>query len=173
MVSPATTPLHMKQHSCTHQQGISWLVRRAIAYSSITIHVSQSTDAAGIVHIEIEQVSTGGFKNNEERMLDWQWREKNDSFYGQVKGRSRWVNVADVEGDAYLTHGWSERWLHGPAGGEVVQSDAESLGKEPPWIAYQVWGFDEIDGGLRHVRRIVAKKGSEVHKVRLVYDWAK
>lgn len=53
--------------------------------------------------------------------------------------------------------------------GDVIWSHTESLGNG--WVADQVWGFAEVEGLRRHVRRVVSRKGKEVVRVRLVYDW--
>lgn len=70
-------------------QGVGWVVRQAAAYSAITITMKQYTDAAGAMHIDAEQASTGGIKSSEERVLDWEWKEKEDKIWGKVKGRAR------------------------------------------------------------------------------------
>lgn len=71
-------------------QGVSWLVRTAISYSSITITLNQYTDDDdGAVHLDMETVSTGGMTNSEERTLVWQWKEATDKIFGQVKSKSR------------------------------------------------------------------------------------
>ena len=35
----------------------------------------------------------------------------------------------------------------------------------------QIWGFEEIDGGRLFVRRVVVKKGEQIEKVKLVYNF--
>jgi hypothetical protein len=52
---------------------------------------------------------------------------------------------------------------------ELVQSWAVSQGGG--WTAEQVWGFEEIDGERFYTRRVVVRKGDEVERVRLVYDY--
>ena len=100
-------------------------------------------------------------------------REKDDKVFGKVQGKSRFVNIKDIEeDDAYLKDGWDKEWLDGDeVKGEVVESYAESVGKEPKWTAEQVWGFEKIGGERRYVRHIVVRKGKEVHKIKTVYDW--
>lgn len=70
-------------------QGIGWLVRQAVAYSNITVTLKQYTDDAGKVNIDIDQVSSGGLRSKEERVLDWEWREKEDGIFGKLKGQTR------------------------------------------------------------------------------------
>ncbi|KAK4990450.1 hypothetical protein LTR50_002473 [Elasticomyces elasticus] len=142
-------------------QGISWLVRRAIAYSTITLYAKEYVDDAKVYHIDIDQVSSpGSIKNREERALDWVFREKDDSFFGKVKGRTRWIKLEDVS-DEYMNQGWAKECVEG----EVIDAYVESVGGG--WVAEQIWGFAEVDGGRRHVRRSVVKKGKQVERVSL------
>lgn len=41
------------------------------------------------------------------------------------------------------------------------------------WTAEQAWGFEEINGKRYYTRRVVVKKGDQVVKARLVYDYTK
>ncbi|GAB7354125.1 hypothetical protein MBLNU459_g4688t1 [Dothideomycetes sp. NU459] len=150
-------------------QGVSWLVRQAIKYSTIVLHVEEWVDEAGHTHVDIEQASTGGYKNQEERTMDWVDRETDDKVFGKVKGRSRFVKLGEI-GDDFLNSGWDQKFLD-DNDKEVIQSYVESVGKKPNWTADQVWGFEVKDGLRRYTRHVVAKKGKEVHKVKLYYDW--
>ena len=150
------------------QQGVSWLVRQAIKWSTITLHVKEYKDEAGNVHIDIQQISSGGYSNDEERILDWVFREKDDKVFGKVNGRTRWVSVDDVD-EPYLKAGWDQKFLDDWKG-EVIQSFVESV-KSPQWTADQTWGFEIIKGERRYVRHVFAKKGKEEHRIKLVYDW--
>jgi len=38
-------------------------------------------------------------------------------------------------------------------------------------VTHQAWGFEEIEGTRYHTRHIVGKKGDEVVRVKLVYDY--
>ncbi|KAI7699716.1 hypothetical protein KC353_g16308, partial [Hortaea werneckii] len=40
-------------------QGVGWLVRQAVQYSTITLHMKQYTDDKGTVHLDQESISTG------------------------------------------------------------------------------------------------------------------
>lgn len=135
------------------------------------MNIKEYTDDEGVTHVDVEQVSTGGFKNLEERKVDWTWRDKQDRIFGKVRGRSRFCKVNEIE-DAYLKEGWGEAFLK-ESDGEVIQAVVESvdaMGEQ--WSADQVWGFEEIEGhGRRHVRHIVVKRGDQVLKLKTVYDW--
>lgn len=93
------------------------------------------------------------------------WNDHEDHLFGKVKGRSRWVKLADVE-DEYLRTDWSSEMNDI----EAIESYTESDGRG--WIADQTWGFEEIGGGRRYVRHVVVTKGKERKAIKLVYDWA-
>lgn len=95
--------------------------------------------------------------------------EKDDKVFGKVKGQSRFVKLDELTDD-FLKQGWDQKFLD-DNDREVIQSYVESVGKKPNWTADQVWGFEIKDGKRMHARRVVAKKGKEVHKIRLYYDW--
>ena len=70
-------------------QNVAFIIRQAVQYSTVTVTLKQYTDAQGRVHLDQEQVSTGGIKNNEERVLDGNEENKENKIWGKVKGRSR------------------------------------------------------------------------------------
>lgn len=129
----------------------------------------QFVDENGLMHIDNEQITTGNIRNLEERIVDYQWREKDDRIFGKVNGRSRCVKLDEIETE-YLKQGWDEQFL-AHSENEVIQVFVDSVGKKPEWTAEQVWGFEVVDGQKRHTRRIVVRRGKEEHKIRLVYDW--
>jgi len=80
------------------------------------------------------------------------------------------VSTGDAGDDEFLRKGWGRECEEG----EVAESHVESVGNG--WVATQVWGFgDGVNVGgkrqRRHARHIVVRKGKEVRRVRLVYDW--
>ncbi|KAI4747205.1 hypothetical protein E4T44_15071, partial [Aureobasidium sp. EXF-8845] len=131
-------------------QGIGWLVRQAVKFSNVTLIVKQFVDENGLTHVDNEQITTGNVRNLEERIVDYQWREKNDRIFGKVNGRSRYVKLDEVETE-YLKQGWDEQFLT-QGDNEVIQVFVNSLGKKPNWSAEQVWGFEIVDGQKRHTR---------------------
>lgn len=145
----------------------------------MTLHLKHHTAEDGTSsQIDIDQLVSGGLKgSSEKRTLDWQYRGHSDYLFGTVKGRTRYTTLSTVleegkgitEDDAkYLVEGW----LKETEEGEVVESFVEN--EENKWTAWQVWGFAEIGGERRQVRRIVVRKSdkNEVRRVRLVYDYA-
>jgi len=165
-------------------QGIGWLTRKAIGLATITQHLKQypDPDDASVTHIDFDQVVTGGITGTTElRTLDWQDRPHSDHLFGSLKGRSRFNKVAalgesvkevrggDEEDAKFLAEGWDEETL----AGEIVENYVES--DNNGWVGWQVWGFATVTVGgkeeRRHVRKVVVKKGKNVKRIRLVYDW--
>lgn len=122
------------------------------------------------MHVDIEQTTTGGLQGTSElRTLNWEEHEHEDYIFGKVRGKTRFVGNDGIA-DAYLTEGWleGEEEKGGPAGEFHIESDVVA---DAGWNANMIWGFAEIDGERRYTRRIVIKKGEQVLKVRLVYDY--
>lgn len=172
--------LSTSSQSLLKQQNVSFLVRQAVAYSNVTVTISQYTSPASPsddgdkLHLDQTQSSTGGMKNTEERVMDWQWAETDNWIWGKVRGRGRYVRLEEIVGEAglgeedaqWLREGWEE------GTGEVVQLVAESVGLKEGWTAWQVWGFAEVEGKRRQVRRIVGcRKGWRTERCWMVYDW--
>jgi hypothetical protein len=146
-------------------QGVNFIVRSAVAYSNVTVTLSQYTDSDGKKHLDQEQLSTGGIKNFEDRIMDGAWTEKYNWIWGKVLGKSRYVKIDEID-DGYLREGWSKDCVDG----ELVEGYVES--KTDKWTALQIWGFAEVDGERKHVRRILATKpGWQDQRIRMVYDW--
>ncbi|KAJ5949534.1 hypothetical protein N7454_001118 [Penicillium verhagenii] len=73
-------------------QGVSWFVRKALPYATVTLHVHEYTDSENplVYHIDVNQTVTGGIKGTKEaRTLDWQERIHVDTIFGTINGRSR------------------------------------------------------------------------------------
>lgn len=118
-----------------------------------------------MIHIDIDQTATGGIKGTTElRQLDNQEVEHDDHIFGKVKGRSRWVKVAEVE-DPRLKKGWLPETLED----ETVESNVTSVGNG--WVAKQVWGFQEKNGKRHYARNVVVTKGKDRKEATLFYDY--
>ena len=55
------------------------------------------------------------------------------------------------------------------AAGKYLENHVEST--TAGWTAHQVWGFENVEGKRHFVRHVVVRKGSQVERARLVYDW--
>ncbi|KAK0383171.1 hypothetical protein NLU13_9084 [Sarocladium strictum] len=155
-------------------QGISWLLRTAIGAASISLDINQyeappsppNTSTELFTHIDIEQTAAGLKSTNEKRTVDAEWREHSDWLFGNVKGKSFWVGLDDVEDD-FLKQGWLKE---GDDEKFLFKSYVESL--DNGWVASQIWGFQEVQGERRHVRKILVTKDSKRAAVTFVYDYA-
>lgn len=86
------------------QQGISWLVRKAIGLATITMTIKQffgktPETSAPTVEIEIGQSSgtrLGG--TSDTRYMDWAERPGEDHIFGKTNAKSRFVSGAQSEG---------------------------------------------------------------------------
>ncbi|KAJ5086755.1 hypothetical protein NUU61_008062 [Penicillium alfredii] len=82
------------------KQGMSWFLRKALPYATVTLHVHQYTDTESplVYHIDIDQVITGGITGSKEaRKLDWEEREHVDNIFGKLQGRSRMFRGAKAD----------------------------------------------------------------------------
>jgi len=139
---------------------------------NVILHVTEWTDPdGGAWVIKCIQPGPAGMKGTtEERHLpkdnDLDWRDHEDYIFGQVKGFSRFFKIEDLsdgdEHEKYLKAGWLDE-------ADLIESYVESQGNG--WTARQIWGFAEIGGVRKYVRRIVVKKGKDFRHARLVYDF--
>ncbi|KAK7543500.1 hypothetical protein IWX49DRAFT_588934 [Phyllosticta citricarpa] len=173
-------------------QGIGWLIRKTVSFATVTLHVKQYPDAASpsLIHIDIDQsLSPGNIKGtSEKRTLDWETSAHVDHVFGSLRGRSRWTTLSKIGADYVVGEAAGEvekerdadvrfmregEWDESVAmsGDEVVESWVESVDKG--WMAWQIWGFENVEGVRRYVRHVVVrgKAGKGVQRLRLVYDW--
>jgi len=154
-------------------QGIGWILRTAIGKMTVTLNITQTTDSDGTAILKITQPGPAGFKGTEEiRHLpldnDLLWRDHEDYIFGAVKGFSRFFKLTDLadndEHENYLKAGWLDE-------SEYIETFVESQGNG--WTARQLWGFADIGGVRKYVRKVVIKKGKDFRHARLVYDFVK
>jgi len=146
-------------------QNVGFVVRQAVAWSSVTSSMDHATDnETGKVRIDTKQISTGGITNEEHWDLDGEEREAESKIWGKVKGYYRYTKLSEVE-DLYLKEGWEQACVDG----EVIEAFQAS--QTDTWTVQQVIGFAEVDGQRRQVRRVLTKKGDVEHRIRIVYDW--
>ncbi|KAF7715394.1 Uncharacterized protein PECH_002805 [Penicillium ucsense] len=139
-------------------QGMSWFLRKALPYATVTLHVNEYADSTNpqVYHIDIDQVITGGIQGSKEhRQLDWQEREHVDNIFGSLRGKSRFLRgskaddgqvrpavefqtqVGDAESDARI-----QRFLRGEtlldgsaAEGFIVDEEGAEFGEgEGLWM---------------------------------------
>jgi hypothetical protein len=148
-------------------QGVNLLVRKAATAAAIHLKITQTDEQ----HIKMAQSVTSGKipGTTEEYTLDWEWRTNNDSFFGEIAGRSRWVSVEEG-GQTDVTRAGEGEWIDGDSDGKLIE--AEGKKEDGEWSAHHLWGFEIVDGERRHTRRVYVKnkKGEEL-RVRMVYDF--
>ena len=66
----------------------------------------------------------------------------------------------------YLAEDWDDESKNG----DLVESYV--INEDKGWTAWQIWGITAVNGERRQARRVVVRKGKEVKRIRLVYDWA-
>lgn len=76
----------------------------------------------------------------------------------------RFRKVSEIE-EPFQKEGWEQECIDG----EVIEAYNESM--TDSWNSVIIYGFAVIDGQRRHVRRVVSRKGKQVEKIRMVYDW--
>lgn len=104
--------------------------------ATIYVDLKHFQDDAGVEHIDINQVLSGGMGASlEERTLDWQERESENSTFGPVLGRSRRIKVDELDDD-YLKNGWEKDVAEHGAIQAIAQSDTPKSGRT--WYSEQV-----------------------------------
>jgi hypothetical protein len=143
-------------------QGVNTLLRKAISTASVHLKISQPSENE--IHIEQTAIAASIPGTTEQYILDCQWRENKDPFFGKVKGRSRWIDRSEVTEDG-LKEG-----LDKLEAGDLIEATGGDV--DGKWSATHIWGFLEIRGQRKHVRKVVVrgKSGEEV-RVMMVYDW--
>jgi hypothetical protein len=148
-------------------QGVGLLVRKAATAASIHLKISQTDEQ----HIKMAQSVTSGKipGTTEDYTLDWEWRTNNDSFFGEVAGRSRWISVEEAKQTEVPSTEGGE-WIEGDSNGKLIEAEGKKENGE--WEAHHLWGFEMVDGERHHTRQVHVKnkKGEEL-RVRMVYDF--
>ncbi|KAJ3823519.1 hypothetical protein F5880DRAFT_1506926 [Lentinula raphanica] len=145
-------------------QGVSWMMRKLVAKSSVTVTIIHAND--GVETLKLVQVVSGGeAAEPEEKVLDWVETDKEIKLFGPCKTKSKRVSLDEVQ-EPYLKEGWSSDTV---AHGCVLVHLNDAKGK---WKTEQAWGIGIVDGERRHVRRIclTGSKGEKIYN-RIVYDY--
>jgi hypothetical protein len=149
-------------------QGVNVLIRKTATAASIHLKISQSDSQ----HLEMAQSITSGKipGTTEEYTLDYEWRTNEDSFFGEVSGRSRWVSVGEARETGVVNEDEGEgEWIEGDSEGMLIHAEGR---KEGEWEASHLWGFEVVEGERRHTRRVrVSNSKGEELRVRMVYDF--
>lgn len=111
--------------------------------------------------------------------MNWTEAEHSDRFFGTLRGKSR-----------LFQHDKFEMEGPGPEEDRIflmaeklkdLTTDSKFLDDEHiqswgvsqngGWTVEQTWGFEEIEGKRYYTRRFVVRKGDQVQRVRMVYDY--
>lgn len=146
-------------------QGVNWLTRKVIGMATITMNVKQTIDeTTKDMHLNIENQPSGGMPASQEnRVLNWTPVELNHPLFGNIRGKSRQIKLADLE-DAYLKSGWEEGTE------DLLQFYTEHLDKAGV-VTQQIVGFMVVDGVRRQARQVLVTSGDDRLEIRLVYDY--
>ncbi|CAI7675530.1 unnamed protein product [Penicillium discolor] len=151
-------------------QGVPWLIRKVLAYASVTLTLTHSTEPAkdgsgDITKVRMKQtISPGSFSNEDDYILDSETREATVPIFGTIAMYAKYTPLAEIE-DAELR----ARLEEGKTGAAAIQEIAKNKGAG--WDAVGTWGFEIIDGQRYFTRTTVTKKGDQEVSVRLVYDY--
>ncbi|KAL8931921.1 MAG: hypothetical protein Q9216_007026 [Gyalolechia sp. 2 TL-2023] len=157
-------------------QGTSLPIRKAISTASVTLRISQPQRN----EYTIEQTATAASipGTTERYILDGEWRTNHDAFFGEVRGRSRWVGLEEAE--SMMRHGVTAGEGDDDDDGRDVDDDdddgrvilAEGGSTDGKWDALRIWGFEEIEGERRYTQRVkVRNRDGEEVEGKMVYDF--
>jgi hypothetical protein len=105
---------------------------------------------------------------SEEYTLDYEWRTDQDSFFGEISGRSGWVSVEEGRKTGVVGEGDGE-WIAEDSEGKLIHAEGR---KESEWESSHLWGFEVVDGERRHTRRArVSNEKDEELRVKMAYDF--
>ncbi|RMZ86571.1 hypothetical protein DV736_g6202, partial [Chaetothyriales sp. CBS 134916] len=151
-------------------QGLSWFMRTTIGYATVTLRIYQYSKD-GVVHLDFASSVSGLPETRETRVLDFEFRPRQDKVFGNINGKSRVIKVTDYE---MVIEGGTEKDAEFLKSGFVDEAAIQGYGESADgynWRAEQVWGIEEVDGERRITQRVVARKGDEVLRLRMVYDY--
>jgi hypothetical protein len=144
-------------------QGVNWLTRKVLNIGTITATIKQTVDADGLTHLTIDSKSGAGLPGStENRILNNEARSKKHPLFGNVAGRTRWAELNDLP-SPWLAEGWEEGTT------KVVLMTTDHIDTNA--TTYQAGGIALVNGERRYVRHIEVRKGSDVLKARIVYDY--
>lgn len=137
--------------------------------ASVSLTLKHAENSDGVEQIDVKQVATGGIENSEQHILDWTVRPHVDKVFGAMQVKGRRIKIEDLEQD-YLKADWlTDVQKHGIINMQA-ENDKSKSGRV--WTIMQVWGFAEIHGERRLVRRAYGiGASSEVVECRFIYDY--
>ncbi|KAL2817925.1 hypothetical protein BDW59DRAFT_175342 [Aspergillus cavernicola] len=179
-------------------QGIGWITRKAVTASTVTLTITQTAElddstAGSTELITLQQVLTGGFGSGPERRpLTWADLKHNDTLFGSVIIRSRYVTgVKDsgcrvrpvLECQTQVTGSDIESFLtEAVVMGQNTHATEEYIEKafiqdfvcsvNSGWTAEQLWALETIGEEEYLTRKVVVAKGTSNECARVFYKRA-
>jgi hypothetical protein len=66
------------------QQGVPWLLRKAISLANPKLTIAQSKNEDGVAVVDLSVVGIGGRTVTEQRVLNWEPIPSNNPLYGKT-----------------------------------------------------------------------------------------
>lgn len=132
---------------------------------SVTVIFKEWVDEdTGITRIYIENKPSSGLPPNfEDRTLNFEPNDVTHTLFGKIRVQTKWASVEELnQVDEYLAKGFE-------ATDKLVFSKTEHV--DQGLTTYQAFGFEEINGERRHTRHLFVKKGEQVVRATLAYDY--
>lgn len=151
-------------------QGMGWAKRKVVSSATPTLYIKHFKDSDGNEHVQTTQEGPMGLKGgSEERMLDGSRIQQESPAFGPVLHSIQRARVDELDSD-WQKEGWSLDTIEHGVILARLEGDTSKGGKS--WVTSQVWGFADIEGERKHVRKVHAK-GSDEETImcRLVYDY--
>ncbi|KAJ5083254.1 hypothetical protein N7456_012681 [Penicillium angulare] len=146
-------------------QGVNFFFRKILNMVAVTVVFKEWVDESGITHVVIENKPSSGLPANvEDRTLNGEPNKFAHTLFGNVSVRTKWQSVKELNDiDEYLAKGFEDGTE------DLIYSETEHVDQD--LITHQAFGFQEINGTRHHTRHIVVKKGEEVVRATLAYDY--
>ncbi|KAM6492837.1 hypothetical protein JOM56_010971 [Amanita muscaria] len=152
------------------EQGVGWIMRKAIGIASVYLDIKHYKDDNGVEHIEVISTVTGGIPGEEDhRILHWEQTEYKSRVYGSVTCKSKRIKVEEVEIE-HLAKGWTEDTVeHGVI---YVHTESDTPKSKNTWTFDQTFGVEEVNGERKYSMHIHfnASTSSPLER-RYVYDY--
>ncbi|GAM34979.1 hypothetical protein TCE0_015r02916 [Talaromyces pinophilus] len=157
----------------------------------MTLKITQETDADGCTIMTLEPALTGGLKGAPERRpLDWTQFEQNDTLFGLVRIRSRYIDGTVIsdgqvrplvelqikdggqDRESFLGGEFSIDTKHEVTGGIIKEAFLHDFvcSINSGWIAEQIWAVENTGEEKILTRRIVVVNGKSIQTARVVYN---
>jgi hypothetical protein len=147
-------------------QEVNWLTRKVLTMSPVVASIQQRVNEAQLTCITIHSKPSSGLpRTTEQRVLNGESRELTHALFGRIRGRTEWVERADLPAE-WLGAGLE---VDASANGRIILMTTEHLDINA--TTYQANGFEVVSSQRHYVRRVEVRKGDDVTRVRLVYDY--